>query len=340
MIQRVQELKVSSVVRRVPEDLFGHIEPRRKRPERGDVVVCSVSKVGWHRELENRFGRYRRLFEGDRVVVAIGNRYATGEFEGKIPERVRYGMELLNAGGVCGKLTGKNLLIQDPTKLLFMGYVVSGGEVVNLRDHALGEKDYRREVPVVLVVGSGMDAGKTTTAATIIKALVTAGHRVCAGKVTGTARSKDILLMSDAGADLVLDHVDAGYPSTYKCQRKQVMEIIDVIYSNLASEDPDYIVIEIADGVFQRETKMILREGRFMDRVSRIFFSASDSLAAYGGHTFFEELDLEITAFSGPVANSRLMVREVYEHTGLPCIAPKGRGSDILALIHGGGRSP
>jgi molybdopterin-guanine dinucleotide biosynthesis protein len=328
----IKEFKISSVVRKVPRKFLSNLEPRRKKPERGDVMVCSVSKVGWHTELENRFGRYRRLFEGDKVAVAIGNRYATGEFEGKIPEKVRYGMDLLNAGGVCGKMVGKNLLISDPTRLTFIGYAIEGGEVVNLRNHAIPKKQVRRNVPIILVIGSGMDAGKTTTAATIIKSLVGKGHIVSAGKVTGTARSKDILFMRDAGAKTVLDHVDAGFPSTYKCRREQLLEIFEIIYSNLASDGPDYIILEVADGVFQRETRILLGHEDIMRRVAHTVFSASDSLSAYGGFQYLGEMGLRITAFAGPVANSKLTIREVFDRTGIKCISPAKKDTEEIYL--------
>jgi hypothetical protein len=253
MARELKELKISSAVRNVPREVLTNLEHRMKRPERGDVIVCAVSKVGWHSELENRFGRYRRLFEGDQVVVAIGNRYATGEFEGKIPEKVRYGLDLLNAGGVCGKMLGKNLIVSDPTRLTYLGHVISNGEVANLKNFAIEKKKVKQRVPIILVIGSGMDAGKTTTAATIIKSLVTKGHVVCAGKLSGTARSKDILLMRDAGASAVLDHVDAGFPSTYKCRKEQLLEIFDILYSNLSEEEPDYIVLEQATRLLHME---------------------------------------------------------------------------------------
>lgn len=336
MISRIKDLKKSSVIRRIPAEKLTDLEPRKKRPERGDVIVCSVSHIGWHQELENRFGRYLRLFEGDTVAVAIGNRYATGEFEGKIPEKVRYGLDLLNSGGVCGKMVGKNILVADPTRLTFVGYFIKDGEVVNLKDFAKKEKKTYREVPIILIVGSGMDAGKTTTAATIIKSLVSKDRVVCAGKLTGTARSKDILLMKDAGAKTVLDHVDAGFSSTYKCRGKQLLNIFNIIYSNLASDEPDYIVLEIADGVFQRETNILLEEKLLMDKVSHIFFSASDSASAYGSYLYLNKMGLKIKAFSGPVANSRLTVREVFEKTGVPCIAPlKSDRGEIYSMIEG-----
>ena len=73
-----------------------------------------------------------------------------------------------------------------------------------------------------------------------------------------------------------------------------------------------------------------------MDKVSHIFFSASDSASAYGSYLYLNKMGLKIKAFSGPVANSRLTVREVFEKTGVPCIAPlKSDRGEIYSMIEG-----
>ena len=64
-----------------------------------------------------------------------------------------------------------------------------------------------------------MNSGKTTTAAHLIKGLVQAGLKVGAAKLTGTGAVGDIWLMQDAGANLVLDFTDTGFPSTYRSRR-------------------------------------------------------------------------------------------------------------------------
>ncbi|MEZ5073324.1 MAG: hypothetical protein R2691_00610 [Solirubrobacterales bacterium] len=59
-----------------------------------------------------------------------------------------------------------------------------------------------------------MDAGKTVAAVAIVRELEAMGLRVAGAKLTGVGRVRDILAMRDAGADSVLDFVDAGLPST------------------------------------------------------------------------------------------------------------------------------
>jgi hypothetical protein len=214
------KLKISSAVRRLPGELLEEVtyKLRQKAPQRGDVIIGEVTSVGWHHELEELNGRYVELFEGDLIVTVLGNRYATSEFGGRVPASLKRRLELLNAGGVSGRFTGKNINASYPTVFKPLGYLISGsGKVANISNYTFQEKKIKKDVPIVLVLGSGMDAGKTTTAMSIIRALKFHGKRVKAGKLTGTSRMKDINGMKDAGALGVLDHVDAGFPSTPKC---------------------------------------------------------------------------------------------------------------------------
>lgn len=319
------QLKISSTVKRLPANLLDEAtyEFREKIPERGDVIVGEIKSVGWHKEIEELNGRYVKLFEGDLIVTVLGSRYATSEFGGRVPASLKRRLELLNAGGVSGRLTEKNLNIPYPTTFKPLGYLINDfGKVTNMSDYVLPEKKIKKDVPIVLVLGSGMDAGKTTTAVSIIRALKFHGKRVGAGKLTGTSRMKDINSMKDAGALCVLDHVDAGFPSTSKCSGPELEHIFKVIYSNLSRGKTDYVVLEIADGIFQRETNILLQQDYLMDRVSHIFMSASDAAAAYGAKKHLDTLDIRISAFSGPVANSELMIEEVHKSTGIACVNP------------------
>ncbi len=330
-------LKISSTVRRLPLSIFeeASYELIEKAPEKGDVVVGEVNSVGWHNEMEGRGGEYMRLFKGDFIVTVLGNRYATSEFGGRVPRSLKRSLEILNAGGVAGRLTGKNLKISDPSTFKPLGYLLNRSRnPANISNFALKRKRVKREAPIILVLGSGMDAGIPPTATSITKALSLHGKKIAAGKLTGTSRMKDISLMRDAGAVEVLDHVDAGFPSTHRCEKKELKNIFEIIYSNLLVNKPDYIVLEIADGIFQKETTFFLKQGYLMEKVSDIFFSASDAVAAYGAKEYLESMNIYISAFSGPVANSDLMVEEVTRKTGISCVNPQvGSLEEIYDII-------
>ncbi len=55
-----------------------------------------------------------------------------------------------------------------------------------------------------------MNAGKTTTAASLIKGVTAYGMKVGAAKITGTGAGGDFWFMIDSGTEPVLDFVDAG----------------------------------------------------------------------------------------------------------------------------------
>ena len=67
-------------------------------------------------------------------------------------------------------------------------------------------------MPVVLLIGTSMSAGKTTTGRIIVHELKRAGLRVAGAKFTGAGRYRDVLAFGDAGADTIIDFVDAACP--------------------------------------------------------------------------------------------------------------------------------
>ena len=76
-----------------------------------------------------------------------------------------------------------------------------------------------------------MNAGKTTTASQLVHSLSTAGFRVAAGKLTGTACRKDLNSMDDAGAVAVLDLVES-----YREMTNGLMEVYLMQANNRMSE--------------------------------------------------------------------------------------------------------
>jgi hypothetical protein len=173
---------------------------------------------------------------------------------------------------------------------------------------------------VILVVGSSMNAGKTTVVGTLARALSRAGFRVAAAKLTGTAASKDTRFFASSGARPVLDFTDAGYPSTYLLAIDDLIHMHRTLLTHLRAARPDYIIVEIADGIFQRETRLLLEHPEILATVDHVFFAANDSLSALTGQRFAVEHDLPLRAISGRVSMSPLAAREAEEVTGLPCL--------------------
>ncbi|HJQ97839.1 MAG TPA: hypothetical protein VJ826_05950 [Candidatus Polarisedimenticolaceae bacterium] len=332
-----ERIKWSYVTHKVPQDTVVSWEKRPDNPRIGDVVLQRVLSLGKHTRMDNREGRTQHFFPGDLVAVAFGNRYATDQYEGFVPP-AREQYHMLGIGGVCGMVGTKNESMPDPTVLEFVGYAIDRrGNVVNLRDHRLKPRSRGkspRGFKSILSVGASMNSGKTTTAAMVIRGLARAGCRVAAAKLTGTAAIKDLHFMRDAGADTVIDFTHYGCPSTSRVSLRKLLRLVRTIESHLAATDPHFVVYEVADGIFQRETALLLSSEEFRSRIDYTFFSSPDSLAAEAGKRALERQGFPPIAFSGIVSASELGKQEVQTATGLPCLSSRELAEGgIVALL-------
>jgi len=307
--------------------------PVPERPGAGDVVVGRVLHLGQHVRVEGRDGRRTSLFPFDRVVCVLANRYATDQFEGYA--RLRGDLaDIIGIGGVVGDVVSQDdRMLLEPTLLrIEAGVLDAGGKQVNLLDykapHALGVA--RKEPRTILVVGSAMSAGKTTTAAGLIAGLAATGARAAAAKITGTSSAKDIQFMEDAGAIAAVDFTDAGWPSTFLCSGEQLMAAYRHLRSVVMETDPDAIVLEIADGILQRETDLLLTNPEFKKSIDRVFFAANDSLAAESGVRRMADLGYTVSGVSGKMTTNVLQMQEVASILDVPCL-------DFKSLCQGDG---
>jgi hypothetical protein len=301
-----------------------YFEFRDRQPQVGDVMYGKVIRLGQHVELENKSGRIHRLNEGSTGIFVFGNRYAPDYYEGFIPTEITTKVDLLARSGLVGNVQVKNSSIGEPTQIKVLGYVCDGnGDVVNTRHYSLikPKKSEKKEdrAKLILVVGTSMNSGKSTSATACCWALTSMGYDVRASKVTGTASLKDILHMQDAGASIVNDFTHFGYPSTYLLAQLEVVKIFNDLDLKYANNPKNYWVVEIADGILQRETAMLLRSPDVRSRIHKLIFAAHDTFGAIGGlNVLKQEFDLVPDAISGVCSSSPLAIRELAEFTDIP----------------------
>jgi hypothetical protein len=212
----------------------------------GDYVTGEVLDEGGgpgHVELAS--GRLAEVLPGDLVVGVLGQRAATLEVVGDwrdVGDDLR--MDGLTRAGVFGRCTS----VSVPSRpvllpLRYRGHVVADGRAARMGDYVRPVSGRPFAVPVVLIVGTSMDAGKTTSAKAIVRLLKRRGLRVAGAKVTGVARYRDSLEMKDAGADMVVDLVDGGLPSTI-CPAEEYRRALDAILGRVADAGVDVLVAE------------------------------------------------------------------------------------------------
>jgi hypothetical protein len=297
--------------------------PMSTDPDPGRLVLARVTMIGRHREVEGTDGRKQTLFPHDVICGVLAYRYATDQFEGQPIASGATG-HLLAIGGACGLVVSKNEKMIEPTCLEWIGTLADGeGKALNLRRFALRPRPTAGapRPRTVLVVGASMNAGKTTTAAQVIRSLSGQGLRVAAAKITGTACRKDVGIMEDAGAVRVLDFTHGGHPSTAQLPAADLLLLASDLREALLEERPDFIVYEIADGIFQRETRFLLEHKAFRGTVDVVLYAAPESPSCESGVRSLRRWGYTVGAVTGPVANSRLGMEEAREASGVPCLS-------------------
>ena len=315
-------LKFAYTTRHLPTDAIDHLLAGPEVvPRPGDVVVAKVLKLGQHQRLESPDGRRMSLHVGDHVVVCFGSRYAPDQFEAVVPAHLE-DCDLVAAGGLAARMLTHHTEIGAPTRIRPLGIAVNAdGRRLNLADHALIAPPTPARPPlVVAVVGSSMNAGKTTSAATLVRGLQAAGLRTGAAKVTGTGAGGDRWLLTDAGADPVLDFVDAGVPSTAGLDPARIEAIFTALLARLTVAGVEAAVIEVADGVLQAETAALVESDCFRSAVDQVLFAAGDAMGAAAGVQWLAGRGLPVPALCGRVSASPLGAREAAAATGLPVL--------------------
>ena len=321
--------------RRVPQGAACSILPPKGKPLAGDLVLARVDLIGHHGYLHMPNGRRRHLFAGDQIVVAYGNRYASNQFEAVVPDTLGP-CNLVAGGGMAARAVSWHVSIaKGPTEITPLGLLADAdGARINLSRFALEpvalSKEYRPTT--IAVVGTSMDSGKTQTAVHLVRGLIASGLSVGYAKVTGTGAGGDYWWLKDAGADPVLDFTDVGMASTYLASPEQVEGALVSLVGHVASHGVDAVVIEIADGVLQRETAALLSSATFARVVGGIVLAAQDSMGALAGVRWLRERSTPVLALSGVLTAAPLQIVEARDATGLPIHDREGLASPETAM--------
>lgn len=314
----VERMKVAFTARRIDRASFAGLVYGAVAPHAGDLVLARVVKLGEHARLQDPTGRRVSLYVGDEIVVAYGNRYAPDQFEALVPEDLSE-CHLVASGGIAARALTRRAGVKAPTSIKPLGLLAdASGAVLNLQRNRLPViRGAQKRARVTAVVGTAMNAGKTTCAAHIIKGLVRAGERVAAAKVTGTGAGNDLFMYRDAGACVALDFTDAGHASTFCLAQADVVACFTTLLAH-SQDAAAHVVIEVADGLLQRETAALLQSTDYSAWVDTTIFCAGDALGAVAGVDWLEQRGITVAAVSGLLSASPLASAEARRATRLP----------------------
>jgi len=288
-------------------------------PTAGDLVLARVERIGQHGKLELHSGRRSTLYVGDEILVTYGCRYAPDQYEAFVPENLGP-CDLVASGGVASRAENKHRKMSQPTRIHPVGLIAdSSGKPLNIAQSSLPQLPAQNRMPpVIVVVGTMMNAGKTTCAGNLIAGLKKAGYQVGAAKVTGTGSGNDRWFMTDAGADQVLDFTDMGHTSTFMLDSRVCENIFLQLTRHLAVGGAEVIVVEIADGLFQRETAALLEGDLLRQNAAGLVFAAADGLGALAGINRLRQQGHNVLALGGTITMSPLAMREATGLIDLP----------------------
>jgi len=330
-----QALKLSWSCRSIVEDTGNALSRDRGAPRVGDVAAVRVTAIGHHTRVMTAGNGKQRLYPNDVVLGVFGNRYATDAFEGEVGGLDE--LHMLTDAGMIGTVRSRHASTKRPTGLEFLGYLAGerGGRV-NLKSRL-----FRPARPsgssrnVLLVVGTGMNSGKTTTGSRLVKALLRRGIRVAAAKLTGSVCQNDRCEWSATGAADVRDFSDYGFPSTSLASEAELVALFETLVAASEGAGPDVVVMEVADGLLQRETRMLLAHEAVRRRVGGVVLAATCSASALFGVEQLGGLGHEVIAVSGLITNSPLFVEEFAASSPIPVGSSTGDCGDLAAAVAG-----
>lgn len=318
-------IKRSVITRGIADFQIDLLQNNSHVPQLGDVAVFEVVSLGKHKAIQAVDETITAIYPGDLILAAFGGRYASNQFEGYVPCQPTIDLQILGQGGAVGQLVSTHNRFKKVggTQIRLVGYATDKHQrIVNTRYQRLDRVEFDGQKPlntaVYLSIGASMDSGKTTTAAHFARGAMLADKTVAYIKLTGTAYSKDRRTVRDSGATIAVDFSHCGYPSTFQCSTAEVLAIYATLLKQVQSHDPEIIIVEIADGLLQKETNDLLRHKGFMSGIDGVVLSCPDSLSVYGGLQILQSMEINPLIISGIFTASPLMIDEVAGFTTIP----------------------
>jgi hypothetical protein len=310
----------------------------------GDIIAVRIltSKAAYN-ALELTTGRMSTLKQGDIIAGALGHRNALQGYAGHIPESLETGdtINLLNMGGVLGVCTSHSPLVGPPHQCEVLGSILSfptlnsrQGVPANIATNAppLQSKLQSNLPPIIAVIGTCMNSGKTEACLTIIQQLVRRGLKVSAAKTTGVSLRRDILAMEDAGATAIAIFTDLGVVTT---QANNAANLTKTLVNQLAQGSPNVIILELGDGLLgEYGVAAILSDPQIAASLTSIVLAASDPVGAWGAVELLNHRhQITPTLITGPATDNTAGSEVIYRETQIPGLNARHNPLEIADLL-------
>lgn len=317
--KKVKLTKIPSVFKNVPFPETVTLSSEIPAVEGSIILVEAGSHEGKLNTLEFTDGRLGKLWQWDKIPAVLGARYAATEFAGFVPKTIQVGNELylLCESGIVGSISGVFEAWGRPMKVKVLGNILDKyGKPMNLKEFKLPEvKDTKKFVPLIILLGTRMDSGKTTMACKVGYGLRVLGKKVAGLKLTGVAFTQDLMKLKDAGVWPVYDFVDMGLPSTCNGKPAEIIEGAMSLINLVKKVNPTCILVEFGDAVLgEYHVGDILQNLEFKSQIKIVILAANDLAGIKGTKDILFEWGIKIDLVTGPIANSKIGVELIRKY--------------------------
>lgn len=292
--------------------------------------------------VEDLTGRMLPLRAGDILAGTLGARRALHGYAGEVPSQLAVGdlIDVLNLGGVLGRCTSASPELGAPFRAEVLGAILSlpdlgdrGGGPAHIRQGAVPPAARLGALPpVIYVVGTCMNTGKTVAASELVRGLSRAGLRVAACKLTGVALMLDTLRMLDSGAVAALTFNDSGLAST---RAGVIPAIAKGVLTRLLDAKPDVIVAELGDGILgEYGVQDILRDPELLAAGAAWVVAAPDPVGCWGAVEILRrDYGLSVTVLTGPATDNEVGLDYIRTALGVPGHNARRDAKRLLAVV-------
>src|SRR6202051_3822378 len=306
----------------------GRLLPARRRGNMKTVVVDKIASVAQACALgpELRLSNDIPAEEGVVIVAEVltnKSTYNTLELSsGRMAKGVQGDIiQMLNSGGVLGICDSSTPDKGKPFDCRVLGVVLQfpylGERIgvparVGYRPLDFNAALDTRNVPVVALAGTCMEAGKTAAAAAIVGRMRHRGLTVDAFKATGVSLRRDILAFEDVGARRTMIFTDLGVVTT---SARTGPALTRTMLSELSAGKPDAIVFELGDGLLGTYgVDAILECPDIRAALTGVILSANDPVAAWGGVKLLRErFGIEPCVVTGPSTDNEVGIEIIQQ---------------------------
>ena len=304
----------------------------QKKWQQGQYVACRVTRPPGTMGVELKSGRMAEVAEGDILIGAFGDRYATLEATGSWEDIGKdHKMHLLTSAGIFGQVTSISSFIPRLIELDYVGHVYQNNRCISMTDFRKTEKLPTFNTPVIMINGTSMSAGKTTAAKIVIRLLRLAGLKVIGAKLTGAGRYRDTLGMYDSGAEYVIDFVDAGLPSTV-VPGNDYIKALKFMLGNIQKQNADIVVIEIGASPMEPYNGSLAIK-YINPHVKFRILCASDPYAVYGVMKAFGAKPDLVSGIGTNTKGGRQLIKKLCDVESLNIIYPDQQ-IKLMALLN------